>query len=90
MPLSDGFSGHKEKAARNIEAKRYQHKEGNTEEQAILNQLLNTGFRWDEAVKLHAMRENLCENAEMRQRMSADYRMHFAKWLYERGIVGEE
>ena len=90
MPLSDGFSGRKEKAARNIDAKHYQHKEGNTKEQAMLDQLLTTGFRWDEAVKLLAMKENLCENAEMRQRMSADYRMHFVKWLYERGVVGEE
>ncbi len=90
MPISDGFSGRKEKATRNIEAKHYYQKEGNTKEQAMLNQLLDTGFRWDEAVKLLTMRENLCENAEMHQRMSADYRMHFVKWLYEHGIVSEE
>ena len=89
MPISDGFSGRKEKAARHIDAKRY-NKEENTKEQAMLDQLLDAGFRWDEAVKLLMMRENLCENAEMRQRMNDDYRMHFVKWLYERGIVGEE
>ncbi len=87
--MPDRFSGRKEKETRHIEAKR-SNKEENTKEQAMLDQLLDTGFRWDEAVKLLIMRENLCENAEMHQRMCEDYRMHFVKWLYERGVMSEE
>ncbi len=89
MSLSDGLSGRKGKTASHVEAKHY-NKVENPREQVMLNQLLDAGFRWDEAVKLLTMRENLCENAEMHQRMSDDYRRHFVKWLYEHGIVGEE
>ncbi len=89
MSLSDGLSGRKEKTARHVEAK-HSHKGEHPGEQVMLNQLLDAGFRWDEAVKLLTMKENLCENAEMHQRMSDDYRRHFVKWLYEHGIVSEE
>ena len=89
MSLSDGLSGRKEKTARQVEAKHY-NKGENPREQVMLNQLLDTGFRWDEAVKLLTMRENLCENAEMHERMNDDYRRHFVKWLYEQKIVSEE
>ncbi len=87
MPTSDGFSEQCEKTIHNVEARHYQ--VSNTKEQAMLEQLLATGFRWNEAITLLMMRENLCENAEMRQRMLDDHRMHFAQWLYKHGIVGE-
>jgi hypothetical protein len=88
MSLSDRLSGRKEKTARHTGAK-HTYKE-DSGEQMLLNQLLDIGFHWDEAVKLLTLREHLCENAEMHQRMSDDYRRHFVKWLYEHGIVSEE
>lgn len=60
------------------------------EEQMFLDYLLATGFELDEARKLVEMREHLYENAEMRQRMAEDYRMHFARWLYEQGELHEQ
>ena len=60
------------------------------EEQMFLDYLLATGFEMDEARKLVEMREHLYENAEMRQRMTQDYRMQFARWLYEQGELGEQ
>lgn len=58
-------------------------------EQMLLDYLLETGFAWDEAMKLLDMREYLYENAEMRQRIANDQRMHFARWLYEHGKLSE-
>ncbi len=60
------------------------------EEQMFLDYLLATGFELDEAQKLVEMREHLYENAEMRQRMAEDYRMQFARWLYEQGELREQ
>jgi hypothetical protein len=60
------------------------------EEQMFLDYLLATGFELEEARKLVEMREHLYENTEMRQRMAEDYRMHFARWLYEQGELGEQ
>ncbi|HJT58507.1 MAG TPA: hypothetical protein VJ761_18515 [Ktedonobacteraceae bacterium] len=62
---------------------------GSVEEQIFLDYLLELGFAWEEAQKLISLRENLCENAEMRQRLSDDCRMHFARWLYEQGEIRE-
>jgi hypothetical protein len=55
----------------------------------MLDYLLDNGFQWDEAVTLMNLREHLYENAEMRQRVTEDYRMHFVKWLYEHGLVSD-
>ena len=60
------------------------------EEQMFLDYLLATGFELEEAKKLVTMRERLYDNAEMRQRMAEDYRMHFARWLYEQGELSEQ
>jgi hypothetical protein len=58
-------------------------------EQHALDTLMNTGFYWEEAIKLLHMREHLYENEEMRQRVSDDLRMHFVRWLYEQGEIHE-
>ena len=58
-------------------------------EQMLLDYLLETGFAWNEAMKLLHLREHLYEGAEMRQRMAHDCRMHFARWLYEHGELSE-
>ncbi|HLI07772.1 MAG TPA: hypothetical protein VKV40_14470 [Ktedonobacteraceae bacterium] len=60
------------------------------EEQMFLDYLLATGFELEEARKLVEMREHLYENTEMRQRVAEDYRMHFARWLYEQGELREQ
>jgi hypothetical protein len=88
MQKLDGFSEKCEKITYPVETQQY--KAGTIQEQVMLEQLLATGFQWNEAITLLAMRENLCENVEMRQRMQDDYRIHFVKWLYEHGIVGEK
>ncbi len=59
-------------------------------EQRQLTELQDLGFHWEESVRLLYLRTHLHENAEMRQRLMADYRMHFARWLYEHGTVNEE
>jgi hypothetical protein len=60
------------------------------EEQMFLDYLLALGFEQEEARKLVDLREHLYDNAEMRQRMAEDYRMHFARWLYEQGELREQ
>ena len=57
--------------------------------QTQLALLLAAGFSRQEAMKLLALRENLYENSEMRQRMENDYRMHFVRWLYEHGELSD-
>jgi hypothetical protein len=59
------------------------------EEQGYLHALMASGFAWDEATQLLALREHLYENAEMRQRMAEDSRMHFVRWLYQQGEITE-
>lgn len=58
-------------------------------EQVLLDYLLEAGFAWDEAMKLLDLHEYLYENAEMRERIANDHRMHFARWLYEHGKLRE-
>ena len=60
-----------------------------SEEQMLLDYLLETGFVWNEATKLLDLREHLYESPEMRQRMAHDCRMHFARWLYDHGELSE-
>ncbi len=55
----------------------------------VLDYLMNAGFVWEEAVMLLYLREHLYENAEMRQRMTDDLRIHFARWLYANGEMNE-
>ena len=61
-----------------------------SEDQQLIERLFDTGFDWEEASKLIYLREHLYENTEMRQRVAEDSRMHFARWLYEHGEMGED
>ena len=61
-----------------------------SEEQLLLDYLIDNGFVWEEAVKLVYMREHVYSNAEMRQRMADNAHMQFARWLYEQGELNEE
>ena len=61
-----------------------------SEERLFMDYLLDAGFEWEEASKLLHLRDHLYENGEMHQRMSDDYRMHFARWLYEQGEISEK
>ena len=63
---------------------------GVSEEQIFIDYLLEEGFILEEATKLLHLRDHLHENAEMRQRMDNDYRMHFVRWLYEQGEISEK
>jgi hypothetical protein len=87
MPPQDDSSEQEKSPTRKIDTKHYT--PGNSTEQLMLDYLLESGFQWDEAVILLNMREHIYENAEMRQRLSEDYRMHFAKWLYDQGLVSD-
>jgi hypothetical protein len=60
------------------------------EEQRQVEQLLDLGFDWEEAMKLLDMREFLYENDEMHERVANDSRMHFVRWLYENGEISED
>ncbi len=62
---------------------------GITEEQMLLDYLIDAGFVWEEAIKLIDMREHLYANSEMRQRVAEDNRMQFARWLYEQEELDE-
>ena len=60
-----------------------------SEEQLLLDYLIDNGFAWEEAVKLVQMREHIYNNDEVRQRMADDAHMQFARWLYEQGEYHE-
>jgi hypothetical protein len=74
--------------AHSLEAKEYT-PSGNGD-QVMLEYLINAGFLWEEAMMLLHLREHLYENAEMRQRITDDLRMHFARWLYVNGEMDED
>lgn len=59
------------------------------EQHMLLDYLLDRGFAREEAQQLMKLREHLYMNAEMRQRMTDDHRMQFARWLYEHGELDE-
>ncbi|HYU76565.1 MAG TPA: hypothetical protein VEL31_28175 [Ktedonobacteraceae bacterium] len=61
-----------------------------SEDQHLLTDLLDAGFEWEEAIKLLRLRDHLYENPEMRQRTADDSRMHFVRWLFEHGEIGED
>jgi len=88
QPYQSGFFEHNERVTPPVEAGlALQH---TTAEQTQLNTLLDTGFMWEEAIKLISLREHLHENKEMRQRMTDDYRMHFVRWLYQSGEICDD
>ena len=63
--------------------------ENKSEEQMLLDYLIDTGFMLDEALQLLDLREHLYTNTEMQQRLADDARMQFARWLYEQGELNE-
>ncbi len=81
------YNEQREKFAHSFEAKN--HTSGSSGDQVMLDYLMNAGFAWEEAVMLLYLREHLYENSEMRQRMTDDLRMHFARWLYSNGEMNE-
>ncbi len=85
---SEGFFETPKHVTHKTEAKQW-YTSGTATEQLMLDYLLDNGFQWDEAVTLMNLREHLYENAEMRQRVTEDYRMHFVKWLFEHGLVSD-
>ncbi|GHO87807.1 hypothetical protein [Dictyobacter formicarum] len=87
MQPPNGFTDQPKHSARKLETKHYS--PGTNKDQLMLDYLLDSGFQWEEAVTLLNLREHLYENAEMRQRITEDYRMHFVKWLYEHGLVND-
>jgi hypothetical protein len=58
-------------------------------EQRHVEDLMERGFFWEEAVKLVQLHEHLYENAEMKQRLEEDEYMLFARWLYDQGAINE-
>ncbi len=58
-------------------------------EQRKVENLMERGFFWEEAIKLVHLQEHLYENAEMKQRLEEDEYMQFARWLYEQGAINE-
>jgi hypothetical protein len=59
-------------------------------EQRQVEDLMERGFLWEEAIKLVQLHEHMYENAEVRQRLEEDEHMQFARWLYEQGEINEE
>jgi len=57
--------------------------------QARMEQLIHTGFSWEEAMKLMGMREHVYENSEMLQRMENDPRIQFVRWLIAHDEINE-
>lgn len=89
-PPMGGFSESNERRVQPRQAEVQAERSEIDEEQMLLDYLIELGFVLEEAQKLVDMHEHLCDNAEMRQRMAEDYRMHFARWLYEQGEIQEE
>lgn len=93
QPQPGGFSEHNERAAHHTPYTGHAGIDRPTshfsEVQMLLDYLLETGFALEEAEKLLDLRDHLYDNAEMRQRMTDDYRMHFARWLYEQQEINE-
>ncbi len=94
LPSQGGFSEHNERSAHHVSHTGHAGIERPaphvSEEQMLLDYLLEAGFAWEEAERLLELRDHLFENAEMRQRMTDDYRLHFARWLYEQQEINEE
>lgn len=58
-------------------------------EQRQVENLMEHGFFWEEAMKLVHLHEHLYENEEMKQRMEEDEYLQFARWLYKQGAINE-
>jgi hypothetical protein len=87
MPSPDGFPEQHLHITHKIDTRHYI--PDARADQLMLDYLLDSGFKWEEAVMLLGLREHLYENAEMHQRITEDYRMQFVKWLYEHDMVND-
>lgn len=88
---SNGHAGPSKRQEKHIQIlKAKHHTPSDSGDQIMLDTLMNVGFVWEEAIMLLYLREHLYENAEMRQRIADDQRMHFARWLYMNGEMHEE
>ena len=61
----------------------------NTNDSIQLDILMKTGFSRQEAIRLSHLHKHLYENVEVRQRLSQDNRLLFARWLFEHGEMHE-
>ncbi len=77
----------KDKLSHHLESKHYA--PSSSRDQIMLDALMSAGFVQEEAAMLLHFREHLYENAEMRQRLTDDLRMHFGRWLYLNGEMNE-
>ncbi len=87
-PSNGNFSEHNEHTIQQVGANTPP--VSSPEEQRLLDHLLESGFTWEESLKLLHQRTHLYENTEMQQRVADDCRIHFARWLYEQGEINEE
>jgi hypothetical protein len=88
MQAPDGYSEPGKHVHHKLDTRHYVMDTGT--DHMMLDYLLNSGFLWDEAITLLNLREHLYENAEMRQRITDDYRMQFVKWLFEQKMVSDD
>ena len=88
LPFPGGHNEPYERLIRDLEADYPPRTE--LEEQRQVEQLLDLGFVWEEAVNLIGLREQLYENNEMYERIARDSRMQFVRWLYENGEICED
>ena len=58
-------------------------------EQRKVEDLIERGFLWEEAIQLIQMQEHLYDNLEVQQRMAEDDYLLFARWLYIQGAMDE-
>jgi hypothetical protein len=61
----------------------------NTDDSVLLDELVEIGFSQQEATRLSYLRAHFYENVEVRQRLSSDHRLQFARWLFEHGEMHE-
>ncbi len=57
-------------------------------DQLALDELFDQGFTWEERLRLLILREHLYDVPEMRERITGDPHLGFARWLYLRGVYG--
>jgi hypothetical protein len=81
------YNERKDKLSHHLESKHYT--PSSCGDQLLRDALMSAGFAQEEAAMLLHFREHLYENAEIRQRMTDDLRMHFARWLYISGEMNE-
>jgi hypothetical protein len=81
------YNERKDKLSHHLESEHYT--PSSCGDQIMLDALMSAGFVQEEAAMLLHFREHLYENAEIRQRMTDDLRMHFGRWLYLNGEMNE-